>query len=62
MAMTFSDVLARPQAPAGPPRLTSRQLVQAQAETLAAPRLRYSMLAGPCSRRWISPTAAPGRS
>src|SRR5437667_378409 len=43
--MTFTTVAARPEIPAGPPKLTSRQLRTAQAETLDASRLRYGLLA-----------------
>src|SRR6266480_5844195 len=43
--MTHTTVAARPEIPAGPPKLNSRQLRTAQAETLDAPRLRYSLLA-----------------
>jgi len=43
--MTHSAVVTRPESPAGPPRLAPRQLADAQAETLDAPRLRYSLLA-----------------
>ena len=43
--MTHTTVAARPEIPAGPPKLTPRQLGSAQAETLDAPRLRYSLLA-----------------
>jgi demethoxyubiquinone hydroxylase (CLK1/Coq7/Cat5 family) len=47
--MTFTtltrDAAARPEMPAGPPKLTPPQLRTAQAETLDAPRLRYSLLA-----------------
>src|SRR5207247_11427148 len=43
--MTFTTVAARPEIPAGPPKLTPRQLRTVQAETLDAPRLRYSLLA-----------------
>ena len=47
--MTFTtltpDAAARPEIPAGPPKLTPPQLRAAQAETLDAPRLRYSLLA-----------------
>jgi demethoxyubiquinone hydroxylase (CLK1/Coq7/Cat5 family) len=46
--MTFAaltPVAARPEIPAGPPKLTPRQLRTAQAETMDAPRLRYSLLA-----------------
>jgi ubiquinol oxidase len=43
--MTFTTVAARPEIPAGPPKLTPGQLRTAQAETLDAPRLRYSLLA-----------------
>jgi ubiquinol oxidase len=47
--MTFTTLtpvaVARPEIPAGPPRLTPPQLRAAQAETLDAPRLRYSLLA-----------------
>ena len=42
---TLTPVAARPEIPAGPPKLNSRQLRTAQAETLDAPRLRYSLLA-----------------
>lgn len=42
---TLTPVAARPEIPAGPPKLTPRQLKAAQAETLDAPRLRYSLLA-----------------
>ena len=47
--MTFTTLTpvaaARPEIPAGPPKLTPPQLRTAQAETLDAPRLRYSLLA-----------------
>jgi hypothetical protein len=43
--MTFTTVAARPEVPAGPPKLTPIQLRTAQAQTLEAPRLRYSLLA-----------------
>lgn len=43
--MTTLAVLERPEAPAGPPKLPPRRLCQVQAETLDAPRLRYSVLA-----------------
>ncbi len=43
--MTTAAVLDRPEASPGPPKLTPGQLRDAQAETLDAPRLRYSMLA-----------------
>src|SRR5256885_8122290 len=43
--MTHTPVTARPEIPAGPPKLTPRQLRTAQAETLDAPRLRYGLLA-----------------
>jgi hypothetical protein len=43
--MAFPAVVARPEIPDGPPRLTPRQLKDAQAQTLDAPRLRYSLLA-----------------
>ena len=47
--MTFTTLTpvgaARPEIPAGPPKLTPPQLRAAQAETLDAPRLRYSLLA-----------------
>jgi hypothetical protein len=47
--MTFTTLtpvaVARPEIPAGPPKLTAPQLRAAQAETLDAPRLRYSLLA-----------------
>ena len=42
---TLTPVAARPEIPAGPPKLNPRQLRTAQAETLDAPRLRYSLLA-----------------
>ncbi len=42
---TLTPVAARPDIPAGPPKLTPHQLRAAQAETLDAPRLRYSLLA-----------------
>jgi len=42
---TLTPVAARPEIPAGPPKLTPPQLRAAQAETLDAPRLRYSLLA-----------------
>jgi ubiquinol oxidase len=38
-------VISRPEIPPGPPKLTPRQLIHAQAQTLDAPRLRYSLLA-----------------
>ena len=43
--MAISPVISRPEAPAGPPKLTPRQLRDAQAQTLDAARLRYSLLA-----------------
>jgi hypothetical protein len=43
--MTISPVISRPEVPAGPPKLTPRQLRNAQAQTLDAPQLRYSLLA-----------------
>ena len=43
--MTISTVISRPEIPAGPPKLTPSQLRSAQAQTLDAPRLRYSLLA-----------------
>jgi ubiquinol oxidase len=46
--MTFTTLTrdaVRPEIPAGPPKLTPPQLRTAQAETLDAPRLRYSLLA-----------------
>ena len=46
--MTFTTLTpdaVRPEIPAGPPKLTPTQLRTAQAETLDAPRLRYSLLA-----------------
>ena len=43
--MTYTTIAARPEIPAGPPKLTPRQLSSVQAETLDAPRLRYSLLA-----------------
>jgi hypothetical protein len=45
LAVVKCPVLEHPEAPAGPPKLTPRQLRQVQAETLNAPRLRYSVLA-----------------
>ena len=38
-------VIARPEIPVGPPKLTPPQLRQAQAQTLDTPRLRYGLLA-----------------
>src|SRR5215469_15224196 len=35
----------RPEAPAGPPKLTATELRAAQQHTLDSPRLRYSLLA-----------------
>jgi len=43
--MTTTAVIGRPEAPSGPPKLTPAQLRAAQQQTLAAPRLRYSMSA-----------------
>jgi ubiquinol oxidase len=46
--MTFTTLIpdaARPEIPAGPPKLTPHQLRNVQTETLDAPRLRYSLLA-----------------
>jgi len=43
--MTISNEISRPEIPAGPPKLTPLQLRNAQAQTLDAPRLRYSLLA-----------------
>ena len=43
--MITSPVLGRPETPAGPPKLTSHQLHDVQAQTLNTPRRRYSMLA-----------------
>jgi ubiquinol oxidase len=43
--MTLAAVLDRPETPAGPPKLNPPQLRRVQAETLTAPRLRYSLLA-----------------
>jgi ubiquinol oxidase len=43
--MTTTAVIDHPAAPAGPPKLTPRQLREAQVQTLDAPRLRYSVLA-----------------
>jgi hypothetical protein len=43
--MTTTAHIDRAAAPAGPPKLTPAQLRAAQAETLDAPRLRYSLLA-----------------
>jgi ubiquinol oxidase len=45
LAVMKCPVLEHPEVPAGPPKLTPRQLRQVQAETLNAPRLRYSVLA-----------------
>jgi ubiquinol oxidase len=60
--MTTTAVIDHPAAPAGPPKLTPRQLREAQVQTLDAPRLRYSVLARRYSKRWTSPTAGPARS
>jgi hypothetical protein len=60
--MTFPAVMTRPEIPAGPPKLTPRQLAHAQDETLDAPRLRYGLLARALFKGWIWPTAGPGRS
>ena len=43
--MTTTAVIDRPEAPAGPPKLTPAQLREAQVQTLDAPRLRYGLLA-----------------
>ena len=43
--MTTTAVIGRPEAPSGPPKLTPALLREAQQQTLAAPRLRYSMSA-----------------
>ncbi|MDR0359726.1 MAG: hypothetical protein LBJ87_09740 [bacterium] len=43
--MTSTVMIERHEAPEGPPKLASAQLSQAQQQTLAAPRLRYSLLA-----------------
>ncbi len=43
--MTTTAVIDRPAAPAGPPKLAPAQLRQVQAQTMDAPRLRYSLLA-----------------
>ena len=43
--MTTSPVIDRPEAPAGPAKLSPAQLRAAQTETLEAPRLRYGVLA-----------------
>jgi hypothetical protein len=43
--MTTTAVIDRPEAPAGPPKLTHAQLREAQVQTLDAPRLRYGLLA-----------------
>src|SRR6266496_4174557 len=43
--MTTTAVIDRPEAPAGPPKLTPAQLREAQVQTLHAPRLRYGLLA-----------------
>ena len=59
---TTSAHIDHAAATAGPPKLIPAQLRAAQAETLDAPRLRYSLLAGRCSPRWTWPTAAAGRS
>ena len=40
-----TTVAARPEVPAGPPKLTPAELRAAQQQTLDAPRLRYSRLA-----------------
>jgi hypothetical protein len=43
--MTVIATASRPEAPAGPPKLSSWELRAAQSETIEAPRLRYSLLA-----------------
>ena len=43
--MTTTALIDRPEAPAGPPKLTPAQLRVAQAQTLDAPRMRYGILA-----------------
>lgn len=43
--MTTTALIGRPEAPAGPPKLTPAQLRAAQAQTLDAPRMRYGILA-----------------
>lgn len=43
--MTTTALIDRPEAPAGPPKLTPEQLRAAQAQTLDVPRMRYGILA-----------------
>lgn len=43
--MMTTALTDRPDAPAGPPKLTPSQLRAAQAQTLNAPRRRYGVLA-----------------
>ena len=43
--MTTTAVIGRPEAPSGPPKLTPALLREAQQQTLAVQRLRYSMSA-----------------
>lgn len=43
--MTTTTLTGRPDAPAGPPKLTPAQLRAVQAQTLDAPRRRYGILA-----------------
>ncbi len=43
--MPATALADRPEAPAGPPRLSPAELRAAQAQTLNTPRLRYSLLA-----------------
>jgi ubiquinol oxidase len=45
MTMTTTMTMTRPEAPAGPPKLDHAELLTAQRETLATPRMRYGLLA-----------------
>ncbi|HEY7485280.1 MAG TPA: alternative oxidase [Streptosporangiaceae bacterium] len=43
--MTITMTMTRPEAPAGPPKLDRTELLAAQRETLATPRMKYGLLA-----------------
>jgi ubiquinol oxidase len=43
--MTTTALIDRPEAPAGPPKLTPAQLRAARAQTMDTPRMRYGILA-----------------
>jgi ubiquinol oxidase len=45
MSPAETRTYARPEAPAGPPKLSHDELVRAQRETLDSPRMRYGLLA-----------------